>query len=213
MTYIAGGRFNNNPFLMIDSYGEDEKGNGIYSDKVEKITSSQEDLYFCQMGYTGVKWLILIYNLILDFEKREINFFDKAEFISMMDDLSKIVQETGYDTTNFDENVLFFISRSDIVKYELHFDSHNKKFHRISQSIVKNNECITSNSCRVFKVNNSNLETFCKSVIKQEMHCTDDLIRYSFLQSDGDKLIYQPSHKSRNDIINMCFQLGFNKIQ
>lgn len=212
MTYITGGRFNNNPFLMIDSYCEDQNGNGIYSDKVEKITSSKEDLYFCQMGFTGVKWLVLIYNLILEFEQREINFFDKDEFISMMDDISKIVQETGHDTTNFDENVFFFISRNNIVKYELYFDSQNKKFHRISLTNVENNQCVTSNSCLVNNVDNSDLETYCKSVIKQEMHCNDDLIRYSFLISDGEKLTYQPSHKSRKDMINMFFNLGFDKL-
>jgi hypothetical protein len=216
MTYIVGGKFENNPFLMIDCKGVDEEGKALYSDKVVKLSSTEEDVYFCQMGHTGTKFLFQIFDEILTFEGKKFNVFDIQEIIKVFDKLSIIVQETDIDTIHYGENDLFFISNDKITKYVIQFDMLNKKFHRIYEVNVKNNECMSSNSplIRDVVLNDINLNEFCKDVIEKEKNGIFDELkdRYTFIQSDGEKMIYHSPHKSRNDIVNMYLGLGFDKL-
>jgi len=215
MTYIVGGKLDITPFLLIDCKQENKEGHLLFSDKVVSFNSYKDEAFFCQMGHGIIKHLITMVDYILTFEKRKIDLFDVKDIRWLFDEINAAIEYSKYDFTT-EDNCLFIISTNDICKYNISFDKEKKKYHNISQVTIAINECLSSNSaqCRHVNVAASDIEAYCKDVIEQEkLGVVDDLKdRYTFIISDGDKLNYHFPYKSRNDVINMFTDMGFDKL-
>lgn len=216
MTYIVGGKLNNIPFLLIDCKAKNEDGSLTFYDKVVSFNSHKEEAYFCQMGNAYIKDLITMSDYIMTYEKRKIDVFDFKDILKLFDEINVAIQYSEIDYVS-DYNSLFFISKSDVCKYNVYFDKDKKKFYNISQVKIESNKCITSNSIltRDVRTQVKDLKDFCKNVIEQEkMGVPDDLKdRYTFLTCDGNCLRYDFPYKSKYDIINMFTNMGFDKLQ
>lgn len=220
MTYIVGGKLDNQPFLMVDCKIENRKENEdvkyLFADKVVSFNSHIDEAFFCQMGHQLLKHFITMVDYMLTVEKRKIDVFDLK---TMRDIFDEINNAFSYSHLNFmsDDSSLFFISKNDICKYEISFDNEQKKYAVRWQVKIKNNKCLTSNSPEERNVNcvEGDLKEFCKWIIVQERRREiDDLKdRFTFISSDGNKLNYEYPYLSKNDIINQFASMGFDKLE
>lgn len=214
MTYIVGGKLNNNPFLMIDCKTQVNQNTYYYNDKVEGFNSVIDETYFCQMGHTDVKKFIQMYDYILHYRKITIDVFNIRDVRNMFDDINQIITNTGYNINGDRGNHIYFISKNNICSYTVNII--NNRYCQIQQNNIGNNTCSTSNSPQIRNVNVhfNSLENFCKNIIEEEKcGIIDDLKdRYTFIICNDNTLHYKYPHKNEDDIINMLFDKGFNNL-
>ena len=86
MTFIVAGKFNNNPFLMVDSVvSGNEHNNGKYyyfKNKLYKLNSSRDDMYFTLSGTAIILDILAEYDLWLIRQDGFIDFESDASFIT-----------------------------------------------------------------------------------------------------------------------------------
>ena len=213
MTFIVGGKKNNLPFLMVDCIVKADDRE-IFYDKVEKFSSCVDDTYFCQMGDADLKEFIWSYDRILEFRNEKIDVFNVKDVKVMFNEINNIIKISGYETHDYKEHCLFFISKSNIIKYCVKFDNKTKTYFNIYHVDINNNECACSNSVLTRDVDiNIDLKSFCIKIINYESNNSIDFKdRFSFLRSDGNNIIREYPYKSEYDIINSFFRMGFDKI-
>lgn len=216
MTYIVGGKLDDNPFLMIDCKVSNQEQGYIFEDKVVSFNSNKSEAYFCQMGCAVIKSLITMVDIILTYQNKKIDLFNHDDINWLFREINEAIKYSNLNIPSGD-NLLFFISKNDICKYSVSYDIKRKEYINIVKTTIKNYECLTSNSiiCRNVNTQSDKLKSYCKDIIEQEkMGLVDDLKdRFTFIYSAGDQLIYDFPFKSKNDVINMINSMGFEKLE
>jgi hypothetical protein len=218
MTYIVAGKINEKPFLAVDAKSMD-KSNGQekykYIEKLWRLKSVEKETYFSLSGQALIPDLISMYDIYLQRKGVLFDFTNKYH-------IKKLIRFINYIMANylpnyeFELNVLYFISATDVCKYWL-IPNKNKSNFKIIPKIceINNNQITNSNSNYRHSIENgSDIKAFCKTnLLKISKKYDKDLRdRISYVISDGTNLEYTEPHKSYYDIVAMFFNLDFETL-
>jgi len=217
MTFIVGGKYNNYPFLAVDSKILDHSEKlpkNKYEEKLRQFDSSMDKTYFCLMGQSMVKRLISLFDEYLKFNNELFDFTNSNDIKKLIKFLNYIKKEY-HPSLEFGENILFFISTKEVRKYTF-LKQENLYFNEIPQTTaINNNEILNSNSPICDNVRfNTDIKTQCKAIIDRESvgNDTDLRDRIAYLISNGEELEYTKPHKDFYDIVAMYLYFDFETL-
>ena len=219
MTYIICGKFNNNPFLMVDCVATNRDVNGIcsykYVDKLIKLISPKEETFVTLTGQDTFLHAINIFdnkchhnNINFDFEDiNHINeIFEIYKLLIVRNELNN--GRNLWDEFGFVK--IFFVTKSNVKYYVLKKDIEKRWFTLGGLTIqeIENNKTMEC-KCGIFTYqfkDEEDVKQYCKDEIKKsclEKYGFDLKDRFSFIIFKDDKQLYEPSAITNEELVSL----------
>jgi hypothetical protein len=213
MTYIACGKYNNKPFLMVDSVVTSNENNVKkyhYREKLTKLISTENETFFTVMGSDAFVYAINYLDRKCHINNKIFDFKNTDQINEILELYKLIINRVEYHKNIPRENSfnrIYFINKDTVYYYTITEQIKAMPMERLcnNQIIKPHSSFDTPNDIRKSFIDNEEVVNYCKKLINDNQEYGFDLKnRFSFiLFENNDRNFICSSNNNEEGILSL----------
>ena len=222
MTYIACGKYNKKPFLMVDSVvtsNENNEKKYHYREKLTKLISTKNETFFTVMGTDAFVYAINLYDRKCHINKEIFNITNINQINEILELYKLIIKRVEYHRNTLRENSfnrIYFIDNNSVYYYTI-----TEQIKVMPMVELEDNQIIkpyssfdTPNNIKKSFINDDELIDYCKILINDNQEYGFDLKnRFSFILFDNDYRKFICSSNDNEESVLSLLTVNYDELK